>query len=173
MQYNGFAAHTGAATVPLVVATPRWLVISRRINSRCFLCGVSLLLADLVAIEAEGKNSTAVYYTVYYTVFLCIFILEVVLDYFIVDVHARNLNQVGLRMWRHGLMIGLQDGTGTVLACHYLSCEMLHPFGLKQGDHELFSVFYHSYALRCFRLVFLSFFPSPAFHKMECSIRCI
>lgn len=38
---------------------------------------------------------------------------------------------VGLRMWRHGLMIGLQDGTGTVLACRHLSGEMLHPFGLK------------------------------------------
>ena len=117
--------------------------------------------------EAISMMRTVLYFLTSYALYYILFVL----DYIIVDVHARNLNQVGLRMWRHGLMIGLQDGTGTVLACHDLSCEMLHPFGLKQGDHELFSVFYHSYALRCFRLVFCFF--SPAFHKMECSIRCI
>lgn len=37
----------------------------------------------------------------------------------ILDVHVRNPNQVGLRMWRHGLMIGLQDGTGTVLTTQH------------------------------------------------------
>ena len=52
----------GCRCCSLVVATPRWPGISRQI---CVACYVSflLLLADLVAIEAKGKNSTAVYYT--------------------------------------------------------------------------------------------------------------